>query len=63
MGKKKGGYVIVFHLVCYCRHGLSYLISHSQVFAILSVTQLSTTFTSRPWIHGSTIIRVLVRQL
>jgi len=39
------------------------LVSHSNFCAILSVTQFSATLTSRPWIHGSTIITLLVPEL
>jgi hypothetical protein len=59
-GKMKQGDVIVFHLVPYCCYVLSYLVSHQQFFATLSVMRFPATLTSRPWIHGSTTITVLV---
>jgi hypothetical protein len=49
-----------FSLVPYCRHMLPYPVSHSNFFAIHSVTQFSAILTSRPCIHGSTITTVLV---
>jgi len=59
MGKKKRDDVIVFHQLPYCRHGLPYFVLNLQFF-FFTVTQFSAPFTSRPWIHGSTIVIVLV---